>query len=173
MNKGLEVIEARWLFDVAAERIQILIHPESVVHSMVEYIDGSVLAQLGPVDMRVPISYALGFPERLPRAPSLPRLDLLRIARLNFESPSFDRFPCLGLAYRALEIGGTAPAVLNAVNEVAVAAFLETRIRYRQIPLLIARVLEAHPAGRGDQLEELLEADRWGRERAGAELARL
>jgi 1-deoxy-D-xylulose-5-phosphate reductoisomerase len=173
MNKGLEVIEARWLFDVAAERIQILIHPESVVHSMVEYIDGSVVAQLGPTDMRVPLSYALGFPERLPRPPSLPRLDLLRIARLNFESPSFDRFPCLGLAYRALALGGTAPAALNAANEVAVAAFLEARIRYRQIPSLIARVIEAHAVGSGEDLEALLEADRWARERAAEELGRL
>ncbi len=172
MNKGLEVIEARWLFDVPAERIQILIHPESVVHSMVEYIDGSVVAQLGPTDMRVPISYALGFPERLARPASMARLDLLRIARLNFESPSFERFPCLGLAYRALELGGTAPAVLNAANEVAVAAFLDARIRYRQIPALIARVLEAHPVQPGEDLEQLLEADRWARERATSELGR-
>ncbi len=157
MNKGLEVIEARWLFDVPAERIQILIHPESIIHSMVEFVDGAVVAQLGPPDMRLPISYALGFPARLPL--SGPRLDLARIGRLNFELPSFERFPCLGLAYRALELGGTAPAALNAANEVAVHAFLARRIRYRHIPAVVQETLSRHQLRPGDDLDDLLAAD--------------
>jgi 1-deoxy-D-xylulose-5-phosphate reductoisomerase len=168
MNKGLEVIEARWLFGVSASRIQILIHPESIVHSMVEYIDGSVVAQMGPPDMRLPISYALGFPARLPLP--LPHLDLAQIARLTFEPPSFDRFPCLGLAYRALELGGTAPAVLNAANEVAVEAFLRRRVRYRDIPALIERVLDHHQPEPTPDLDALLAVDRWARAEAERDL---
>jgi 1-deoxy-D-xylulose-5-phosphate reductoisomerase len=173
MNKGLEVIEARWLFEIEAERIAILIHPECVVHSLVEYVDGSTIAQLGLPDMRVPISYALGFPERLPRAAALPRLDLLAVGRLSFEAPSLERFPCLGLAYRALAEGGSAPAALNAANEVAVAAFLERRLPFDAIPRLIERVLDRHRScsRAASDLGELLEADRAARALAETELA--
>ena len=132
MNKGLEVIEARWLFDVEPARIDIVVHPESIVHSMVEYIDGSVVAQLGVSDMRGPISYALGHPERLPL--DLPPLDLARLGRLTFEAPDPARFPAYTLAYRALELGGTAPAVLSGADEAAVEAFLARRCRFTTSP---------------------------------------
>ncbi len=131
MNKGLEVIEARWLFDVDPGRIEVLIHPQSIIHSLVEYVDGSVLAQLSNPDMRVPIAHALGFPARM--ASGATPLDLAAIGQLSFERPDAQRFPCLGLAYGALRAGGTAPAMLNAANEVAVAAFLEGRIGFTAI----------------------------------------
>ena len=137
MNKGLEVIEAHWLFNTAPERIEVVIHPQSVIHSMVEYADGSVLAQLGNPDMRTPIAYALSYPERIDAG--VTSLDLFKIARLDFEKPDFDRFPCLGLAYQALRHGGTAPALLNAANEVAVALFLDEKIAF----LRIAEAVEA------------------------------
>ena len=164
MNKGLEVIEARWLFDVEPARIDILVHPESVVHSMVEYIDGSVVAQLGISDMRGPISYALGHPERLPL--DLPALDLARLGRLTFEAPDPGRFPAFRLAYRALELGGTAPAVLSGADEAAVAAFLAGRCGFTDIARLCAEVLEAHPAERLDSVEQALAASDWGRREA-------
>jgi 1-deoxy-D-xylulose-5-phosphate reductoisomerase len=164
MNKGLEVIEARWLFGIPPARIKILIHPESIIHSIVEYVDGSLLAQLGLPDMRIPIAYALAYPNRLPL--KLPSLDLARLARLTFEPPSFDRFPCLGLAYRALELGGTAPAVLNAANEEAVLAFLQRRIRFQDIPRIIQQTLENHSPEAGGELDVLLAADEWAREHA-------
>ena len=139
MNKGLEVIEARWLFDARPEMIEVVVHPESVVHSLVEYVDGSVIAQLGNPDMRTPIAYALGFPERI--AAGVEHLDLARIGALRFERPDPQRFPCLRLAYEALAAGGTAPAVLNAANEVAVASFLAGALQFPRIPELIGAVL--------------------------------
>ena len=143
MNKGLEIIEARWLFDVPPDRVQVVIHPQSIIHSMVEYVDGAVIAQLGVADMGVPILYALTYPERRP-APGA-RLDLPRVGQLSFFEPDVEKFPCLGLARAALEQGGSAPVVLNAANEIAVAAFLERRIGFTQIAQLIARALDAIP----------------------------
>ena len=168
MNKGLEVIEARWLFDVPPERVEVVVHPQSIVHSLVEFVDGSVLAQLGLPDMRVPIAVCLAWPERLPL--DLPRLDLVRAGRLDFEAPDRERFPCLDLAWRALRGAETAPAVLNAANEVAVAAFLEERISFGTLPQVNQAVLDAHLAERaGEKLEDLagvLRADAWARARA-------
>ncbi len=166
MNKGLEIIEARWLFDATAEQIQVVVHPQSVIHSMVEYVDGSVIAQLGNPDMRTPIAYALGFPERIESG--VAPLDLFKIARLDFEPPDFQRFPCLALAYDALREGGTAPAILNAANEVAVAAFLERRIGFLDIPRLVAEAMERVPTRAADSLEALLEADALARKAARA-----
>jgi 1-deoxy-D-xylulose-5-phosphate reductoisomerase len=165
MNKGLEVIEARWLFDVAVENIDVLIHPQSVVHSMVEYMDGSVLAQLGIPDMAIPISYALAYPERLP-LDHLPSLDLAAAGRLEFAAPDLEKFPCLGLAYEALRAGGAAPAVLNAANEVAVAAFLSGHIAFVDIPAILAAVLNAHRPVAAASLEALLQEDRRARDLA-------
>jgi len=139
MNKGLEVIEARWLFDVPAERVQVVVHPQSIVHSMVEYVDGSVIAQLGVADMGIPILYALTYPGRLPSPAE--RLDLTRVGALTFEHPDTVRFPCLALARQALNAGDCAPAILNAANEVAVAGFLDGQIRFTQIPELIGEAL--------------------------------
>jgi 1-deoxy-D-xylulose-5-phosphate reductoisomerase len=165
MNKGLEVIEAHWLFDIAPERIQVLIHPESIIHSMVEYVDGSVVAQLGPPDMRIPIAYALGYPARLPLTQQ--PLNLIQCSPMNFEPPDLTRFPCLGLAYAALAQGGTFPTVLNASNEVAVDAFLNHHIQYLDIYSIIEQTLSAHqPQANGHQLESLLDADRWARSKA-------
>jgi len=161
MNKGLEVIEARWLFDVEPSKIQVLIHPQSIVHSMVEYVDGSVLAQLSNPDMRVPIAHALAFPERM-RSGATP-LDLAAIGHLQFEAPDLIRFPCLSLAYEALRIGGTAPAVLNAANEIAVEAFLTGRLRFPDISRVIADSLDHIGSGRLEGLESVLEADSRGR----------
>ena len=158
MNKGLEVIEARWLFDVPPERIEVLIHSQSIVHSMVEYVDGSVIAQMSNPDMRVPIAHALGFPERI--GSGVTPLDLPAIGQLSFERPDAARFPCLGLAYAALREGGTAPAVLNAANEVAVAAFLDGKLRYTAIPQVIEQTLARSAATQPDSLEKVLEADR-------------
>jgi 1-deoxy-D-xylulose-5-phosphate reductoisomerase len=164
MNKGLEVIEARWLFDVPEGRVEVLVHPQSVVHSMVEFVDGTVLAQLGVTDMRLPIQYALSYPEVWEAA--IPGLDFTRPLRLDFDVPDHDRFPCLGLARRALRAGGTAPAALNAANEEAVAAFLDGRIGFTAIPEAIQDVLDSHPAGPVAGLEDVLAADAWARERA-------
>ena len=157
MNKGLEVIEAHWLFNADASKIDVVIHPQSVIHSMVEYIDGSVLAQLGNPDMRTPIAYALGFPERIESGVS--SLDLFKIGRLDFEAPDLVRFPCLDLAYQALRRGGTAPAVLNAANEVAVDAFLDRQIPFVAIPAMIAGVLEQSDIQPAEKLGDVLEAD--------------
>ncbi len=157
MNKGLEVIEAHWLFACPPERIQVVVHPQSVVHSLVEYSDGSVLAQLGNPDMRTPIAYALAYPERIDAG--VASLDLFAIARLDFEAPDFERFPCLQLAYEALRSGGTAPAILNAANEVAVAAFLDRRLSFLGIPRLIESTLKAVPAGPEGSLADVLAAD--------------
>ncbi len=170
MNKGLEVIEARWLFGVPAARIDVLIHPQSVVHSMVELVDGTVLAQLGVTDMRMPIQYALSYPEKWEAA--IPGLDLSKAMKLDFAPPDRSKFPCLSLAYRALEQGGTAPAALNAANEEAVAAFLEGRAPFPAIPESIQEVLETEPKAAVSTLEDVLEADRRARERARQALAR-
>ncbi len=157
MNKGLEVIEAHWLFACPPERIQVVVHPQSVIHSLVEYVDGSVLAQLGNPDMRTPIAYALAYPERIDAG--VASLDLFQIARLDFEAPDFARFPCLQLAYDALRSGGTAPAVLNAANEVAVAAFLDRQLPFLGIPQLIESTLNAVPSGPEGSLADVLQAD--------------
>ena len=170
MNKGLEVIEARWLFDVPVEKIAVQIHPQSVVHSMVEYIDGSVIAQMGIADMRIPISYALSFPHRL--GLDLPRLDLCERGALTFLSPDLERFPCLRLAYRAIEAGDTMPAVLNAANEVAVNAFLAGSLRFTEIPILLERVMEEHQIRPVRTIEDILRVDHWARERSKTILER-
>ena len=165
MNKGLEVIEARWLFELPAAQVSVMVHPQSIVHSMVEYVDGSVLAQLGIPDMRVPISYVLAYPERLP-LDALPSLNLAEAGRLEFLEPDVDKFPCLGLAYTALERGGTCPAVLNAANEVTVGRFLAGRLAFPDIADVNARVLAAHESRPADDLDRILAADAWARARA-------
>jgi 1-deoxy-D-xylulose-5-phosphate reductoisomerase len=162
MNKGLEVIEARWLFGLDGRRIRVVVQPTSVVHSMVELVDGSFKAQLGVTDMRHPIQYALSWPERW--ASELPPFDPLAVAPLRFEPPDLERFPCLALAYRALEAGGAAPAVLNAANEVAVEAFLAGRAGFLDIPAVIAAALDAHGGAAAAGVDELLEVDRRVRE---------
>jgi 1-deoxy-D-xylulose-5-phosphate reductoisomerase len=166
MNKGQEVIEAHWLFDASPDCIEVVIHPESVVHSLVEYIDGSVMAQLGNPDMRTPIAFALGFPERI--AAGVEYLDLARIGSLHFERPDTQRFPCLRLAYEALAAGGTAPTILNAANEVAVAQFLAGGLGFQQIPALIEAVLAETTCKPVSSLGDVLAADAIARERAGA-----
>jgi 1-deoxy-D-xylulose-5-phosphate reductoisomerase len=165
MNKGLEVIEARWLFDVPEDSIEVVIHPESIIHSMIELVDGSVLAQLGRPDMRLPIAYALGYPDRLPLPE--PPLDLAVLGALSFEPPDRKRFPCLELAYRALKAGAAMPAILNAANEVAVKAFLDGRIGLEAIPRIIAHAMQDEAAGEfGVDLDSLLAADSWARQHA-------
>ena len=166
MNKGLEVIEARWLFNVEADRIDVLVHPQSIVHSMVEFRDGSVIAQLGVTDMRLPIQYACSYPERWD-AP-LPPLDLVKAGHLEFGHPDLDRFPCLRLAYQALRTGGTLPCVLNAANEIAVDAFLDGRLPFTGIAQVITQTMEAHRPMAVDTLDTVLEADGWARAHARA-----
>ncbi len=166
MNKGLEVVEARWLFDMMPSQVEVVIHPQSVVHSMVRYQDGSVIAQLGIPDMRIPIAYALSFPRRL-KVQCRP-LELTRLAELTFLPVEKKRYPALHLAYQALAAGGTMPAVLNAANEVAVAAFLERRIGFRKIHRVIEKTMEAHASLRPKEVGEILEVDRWAREKASA-----
>lgn len=165
MNKGLEMIEAHWLFNVPPDNIQVVVHPQSVIHSLVQYVDGSVLAELGNPDMRTPIAHALAYPERI--ASGVESLDLFKIASLDFERPDFDRFPCLGLAYRALKEGDSAPAVLNAANEVAVQAFLERRIGFTDIARVIARVMDLSPSSSLESLDDVLSADAAARRIAG------
>ena len=157
MNKGLEVIEASWLFNARPEQIEVVIHPQSIVHSMVEYLDGSVLAQLSNPDMRTPIAHSLAYPERVEAGVTW--LDLAKIGTLTFENPDYARFPCLKLAYQALEAGGAAPAILNAANEEAVAAFLDHRLPYLGIAATLAEVLDRLAGQRADSLEDLLAAD--------------
>jgi 1-deoxy-D-xylulose-5-phosphate reductoisomerase len=170
MNKGLEVIEAHWLFDLPPDKIAVHIHPESIVHSMVEYVDGAVIAQLGIPDMKTPIALALSWPERL--ALDLPPLDLCRLGRLHFREPDDDRFPCLALAYRALRCGGTAPAALNAANEAAVEAFLDSRLGFAGIPRVIAAVLDHQAVVPADTLAAVLAADAAARMTARTLIAR-
>ena len=162
MNKGLEVIEARWLFDRGADEIDIIVHPQSVVHSMVEFVDGSIIAQLGITDMRHAIQYALTYPARQPA--ELPPLNLATCGNLEFHDPDPERFPCITLAYDALRTGGTMPAVLNAANEIAVEAFLKEQIKFGQIPELIRAACEAHEAQPVNNLETVLQADEWARQ---------
>jgi 1-deoxy-D-xylulose-5-phosphate reductoisomerase len=171
MNKGLEVIEAHWLFGFDAEQISIVVHPESVVHSMIELVDGSIIAQMGVTDMRHAIQYALTFPERHPS--ELAALDLTRLSSLNFEPPDLDRFPCISLAYRALEAGGTMPAALNAANEEAVRAFIEERINLTDIPRIIKAVMAQHQRRPADNLEAVLTADASARAAATAAIDQL
>ncbi|MFO7543384.1 MAG: 1-deoxy-D-xylulose-5-phosphate reductoisomerase [Thiobacillus sp.] len=169
MNKGLEVIEARWLFNARPEQIKVVVHPQSIVHSMVEYADGSVIAQMGTPDMRTPIAYALGFPERIEAG--VPVLELIG-KQLTFEAPDTTRFPCLQLAFDALHAGGSAAAVLNAANEVAVARFLEGAVPFHAIPDSIAHTLDTLAGGAANTLDDLLEADRQARSTAETYLGR-
>jgi len=164
MNKGLEVIEAHWLFNIPFDRIRVLIHPQSIVHSMVEFIDGATKAQLSCPDMRLPIQYALSYPERLAN-PELPRIDWKDISRLDFEPPDLDTFPCLKLAIQAGEKGGTYPAVLCGADEVAVELFLSRGIKFTDIAPLVARALEQHQAVAQPTIDEITAADGWARER--------
>jgi 1-deoxy-D-xylulose-5-phosphate reductoisomerase len=163
MNKGLEVIEAKWLFDVPVEKIVVHIHPQSIVHSMVEYLDGSVIAQMGIPDMRGPIAYALAYPERIPL--DMPPLDLFSLQTLSFLEPDTKRFPCLDLAYAACKAGGVMPAVLNAANEVAVQAFLDRRIPFTGIARLVSQALQNRASASVADLEGIVEADGWARRR--------
>ena len=164
MNKGLEVVEARWLFDIPESRIDVLIHRESIIHSLVEYEDRSMISQLGLPDMRTPISYAMRYPDRLPL--DLPSLDLMEIGTLTFCKPDHDRFPCLRLGYESLRIGGTMPAAMNAANEIAVDAFLNGGIRFTDISDIIQSTMQAHIPQPVLSVEAALEADRWAREKA-------
>ncbi len=164
MNKGLEVIEAKWLFGFDADQISVIVHPQSVVHSMVEMVDGSIMAQMGVTDMKHPIQYALTYPER--QTNCLEPLDFTNIRRLTFEEPDPDRFPCLGLAYRALQVGGTMPAVLNAANEVGVRAFLDGKIGLNEIAALNENVMNEHTPEAASSLETVLAADVWARSSA-------
>jgi 1-deoxy-D-xylulose-5-phosphate reductoisomerase len=166
MNKGLELIEAHYLFDLPSNRIDVLIHPQSVVHSMVEFVDGSMLAQLGSPDMRIPIAYALAWPERM-KTPA-ERLDLASIGRLDFETPDLERFPALRLAREALEAGGAGPIVLNAANEVAVATFLAGELRFSEIVRLVAEALDSAEFQAPGSINEVLEIDRATRSRVSA-----
>jgi len=164
MNKGLEVIEAHWLFNASADDIQVVVHPQSVIHSLVQYVDGTVLAQMGNPDMRTPIAYALAYPQRI--ASGVAALDLFKVATLDFVAPDFERFPCLALAYQALRVAGTAPTVMNAANEIAVAAFLDKQIAFLAIPRLIEDVLAGLPVSDVNTLDDVLNAD--GAARAAA-----
>lgn len=164
MNKGLEVIEARWLFDFSADEISVLVHPQSIVHSLIEMIDGSIIAQMGVTDMKHAIQYALTFPQR--KANCLPPLDFSKLAQLTFEAPDTEKFPCLALAYRALQIGGTMPAALNAANEIAVEAFLNGAIRLSDIPRIIEAVMNEHEPQSAASLETILETDARARKQA-------
>ncbi|MDU0460599.1 MAG: 1-deoxy-D-xylulose-5-phosphate reductoisomerase [Geobacteraceae bacterium] len=164
MNKGLEVLEARWLFDTGVEKIEVNIHPQSIIHSMVEYVDGCVIAQLGTPDMKAPIAYALSYPERV--ATGVKPLDLTTFSGLTFFKPDLDKFPCLGLAYRAISEGESMPAVMNAANEIAVDAFLDGRIGFVQIAETIERTMNAHCAHKLVSIDEVLKADMWSRETA-------
>jgi 1-deoxy-D-xylulose-5-phosphate reductoisomerase len=166
MNKGLEAIEAHWLFNVAMDKIEIVIHPESIIHSMVEYKDGAIIAQLSIPDMRIPIAYALSYPQRLELP--LSSLDLFQIRRLTFLKPDYDKFPCIGLAYETMEAGGTMPVVLNAANEVAVASFLGRRIIFSQIPTLIRKTMDSHKVLSVRSIKDVESADHWARLKARA-----
>lgn len=171
MNKGLEVIEACWLFHTQPDRIQVVLHPQSVIHSMVEYADGSVLAQMGNPDMRTPIAHALAWPDRIESG--VDSLNLFSVAQLDFEAPDLQRFPCLSLAYQAIEQGGTTPAILNAANEVAVAAFLDGRLGFTAIPEVIASTLSAIPSVDAHGLDEILAVDTQARSVAEQTICRL
>jgi 1-deoxy-D-xylulose-5-phosphate reductoisomerase len=164
MNKGLEILEAMFLFDVTCDKIKIIIHPEAIVHSMVEFMDGVILAQLSATDMRIPIQYALSYPERLSN--KFARLDFYRLKELHFHAPDFSKFPCLRLAYRAAAQLGTMPAALNAANEISVEEFLKGRIKFISIPKIIERVLDRHRNIANPDLEDILQVDKWTRKEA-------
>jgi 1-deoxy-D-xylulose-5-phosphate reductoisomerase len=171
MNKALEIIEARWLFDIEGSRIDVLVHPQSIVHSMVEYADGSIIAQMGVPDMRVPISYALAYPDRSLSGGCF--LDLSKERTLEFFAPDVDTFPALRFAYRAIEAGGSMPTVLNASNEVAVAAFVEGKIGFLDITRIVDETMACHTPVREQSIAAIIEADRWGRETAENIIGRL
>ena len=171
MNKGMEVIEAKWLFQLDFGKIDVLIHPQSIVHSLVEFVDGSVLAQMGIPDMRTPIAYALTYPERIINY--LPFLDLRSAGSLHFHKPDIKRFPCLEIAYEAGIAGGTMPAVLNAANEIAVEAFLKEKVKFLDLPRIIDKVLHNHLSVKAPSLEDILHADNWAREKAKEQLERI
>lgn len=171
MNKGLEVLEAKWLFGLPEDKIDVVIHPQSIVHSMVEFCDGTIKALLGIPDMRIPISYALSYPERLPN--KLPSLDLASVRELTFDRPNLDNFPCLRYAYEAARAGGTAPAALNAANEVAVAAFLGGEIGFLEIPFVIRETMQFHSVSAVYLIEDVLKADKWAREKAAELISQL
>ena len=162
MNKGLEVIEAKWLFDLDISQIEVVVHPQSIIHSMVGYEDGAVIAQLGVPDMKVPIQYALTYPKRV--ANSFPKLNFFEMNNLTFEKPRTDMFPCLNLAFKAIEIGGTMPTVLNGANEIAVARFLNREIKFTDIPMLIEKTMSAYTVKYKYSLDDVLKADAWARE---------
>ena len=164
MNKGLEVIEAHWLFSMPSDKISVVVHPQSIIHSMVEFVDGALLAQLSTPDMCLPIQYALTYPERVPS--ERVQTDFVKLGSLTFEEPDVERFPALKLARRAGEVGGTLPAVLNAANEVAVEAFVKGKINFPQITETVCRVMEAHKVASHPALEKILEADAWARAEA-------
>lgn len=164
MNKGLEVIEARWLFDINEDNIKVLIHPQSIIHSMVEYIDGSVIAQLGPPDMRIPIQFALTYPER--SCNNFPKLNLAEKRTLTFEEPDYKVFPCLNLAYEALKASGTMPAAMSGANEMAVWLFLNKKIKFTHIPELIEKVMEKHKVNNNPSINDIIEVDTWAKEEA-------
>jgi 1-deoxy-D-xylulose-5-phosphate reductoisomerase len=170
MNKGFEVIEAFFLFGIPLSNIEVVIHPQSVVHSFVEYIDGSVMAKLGVPDMRIPIQYAINYPQRMNGG--MPKLDLTEISKLTFSKPDFERFPCLKYAYEALEKGGTMPAVLNSTNEIAVKNFLNGRIKFHEIPEIIKQVMEKHTIKNANVLENIFEADMWAKDTTNKLLSR-
>jgi 1-deoxy-D-xylulose-5-phosphate reductoisomerase len=161
MNKGLEVIEAKWLFNVDISNISVLVHPQSIVHSLVEFIDGAFLAQMGIPDMKIPIAYALTYPERISN--DLPSLNLVKTGNLEFHNPDINKFPCLGLAYEAGICGGTAPVVLNAADEVAVSAFMENKIRFIDLPKIMEKILILHNSINNPSLDDILQADLWAR----------
>jgi len=171
MNKGLEAIEAKWFFSIDIDRIEVQIHPQSIIHSMVEYIDGAVIAQLGMPDMRIPIAYALSYPERLPCSDHF--LDMLKVGRLDFFSPDLEKFPNLKLAYEAGRAGGTMPSVLNAANEIAVESFLKELIRFTDMPKVIEHVLSSHQMKTAPTIEEILDADLWARRSANTIVERM
>jgi 1-deoxy-D-xylulose-5-phosphate reductoisomerase len=164
MNKGLELIEACLLFSVSADKIQIVIHPESIIHSMVDYVDGTVLAQMGNPDMRIPIAHAMAWPERFDSGAE--PLDIFKVKQLNFEQPDLQRFPCLRLAYQAINAGGIMPAVLNAANEIAVEAFLQEQIRFTDIPVIIEKCMQEFNPEKADSLDKILQADHSARDRS-------
>jgi 1-deoxy-D-xylulose-5-phosphate reductoisomerase len=168
MNKGLEVIEAHWLFDMPADKIKVLIHPQSIVHSMVEFVDGSLIGQMSIPDMRIPIQYALFYPERL--ATNNQSLNLTQIKTLSFFEPDQKKFPGLEICYQALEMGGTAPAVLSASNEIAVKAFLEEKISFADICEIVKKTLKKHEVVENPNLDDILNADRWAREEANRQI---
>ncbi|MFA6356088.1 MAG: 1-deoxy-D-xylulose-5-phosphate reductoisomerase [Candidatus Omnitrophota bacterium] len=164
MNKGLEIIEAKWLFGVGVDKIDVLIHPEAIIHSMVEFVDGSIMAQLSQTDMRLPITYAFSYPGRVKSV--LPALDFIKLGKFTFSPPDFKKFPCLKMAYDAAKKGGSDPVVLNAANEEAVLAFLDKKIRFTKIPAIIEKVLSSHKTAKEPSLNEILEIDAWARQQA-------